>query len=269
MGEDRGEQFMSALDRATQLQPGSTVRWDRIERAAFAQHQSVLDDERAPRREARPLERVTMFAVALLALGVFLAPVFGVAAVSEGRFTVRRPDYDTMIPVAGVLYSVTFVAVAGLLVRWLVRRPARDGLSAIYSVLTLVFGAPAAGLVARRGAEYSVARWDMWVVPIVAAAVVAAVLATLLAVHAIRRDLRPRGAGEPKPTVTLPAKQQAALERRRQRVAALPEAEREAIRADVDASIANLERRGLITAVEAERARGVELGGLGLLLKRS
>jgi hypothetical protein len=154
-------------------------------------------------------------------------------------------------------------------VRWLVRRPPRDGFAATYSGMTLVLGAPTAGLVATRGAELSVARWEQWVVPIVAAAVVAAVLAALLAVHAIRRDLRPGGARAATSSVKLPAKQQALLERRRERVAALPEAERSAIRADVDASIADLERRGLITGDEAERARGVELGGLGLLLKRS
>lgn len=260
---------MSALDRALRLQPGSTVRWDRIERAAFARHPSVLDDARAPRREIRPAERVALFAVALLAFAAFLAPVLGLAAVSEGRFTVRSPDYDTMIPVAGVLYSVTLVVVAGLLVRWLVRRPSRDGFAATYSGMTMVLGAPTAGLVATRGAEHSVAGWAPWVVPVVAAVVVAVVLAAVLSVHAIRRDLRSPRAGAADRSVRLSAKQRAALERRRERVAALPDAERVEIRADVDASIAHLEQRGLITAAEADRARGVELGGLGMLMRHA
>ena len=37
---------MSARDAAAKVQPGSTVRWGRLERAAFAAHPFVLEQHR-------------------------------------------------------------------------------------------------------------------------------------------------------------------------------------------------------------------------------
>jgi hypothetical protein len=44
----------------------------------------------------------------------------------------------------------------------------------------------------------------------------------------------------------------------------LPASEQAAVRADLDAAIAVLERRGFLTADDAEWARGAELGKLAL-----
>jgi hypothetical protein len=51
-------------------------------------------------------------------------------------------------------------------------------------------------------------------------------------------------------------------------VAALSDAERASIARDIVSSIIDLEQRGLISAHEAERARGAELAALALRMPR-
>lgn len=92
-------------------------------------------------------------------------------------------------------------------------------------------------------------------------------LAFFLVAHLLH-DARPRsGSGEgtrdegPPRTIEL-------LRQRRAGVGQLSDAERTAIERDIHAAVGDLANRGLISEVEAERARGAKLGALDLHMRR-
>ncbi|WP_313408717.1 hypothetical protein [Aeromicrobium sp.] len=114
---------MSAEDRARQVQPGSTVRWDRLERDAFAAHPEVLTGVQRKSKRT-PARREWWFAVLALVLAavVFGSPIWGFIAVAErgSRFSsypLHANPHDT-IPVAGAFYVCALVVLLATIGAW-------------------------------------------------------------------------------------------------------------------------------------------------------
>jgi hypothetical protein len=118
------------------------------------------------------------------------------------------------------------------------------------------------------GLNSNVESWQTWIIPIMSTVVLAAVFLVLLIVARASQGARAQsttqaGAGD------VPPNKIAVLKRRRERVAALSDHERASIMNDIESTIDDLEHRGLISAQEAERARGAELGALALRMPRA
>ncbi|QEE62106.1 hypothetical protein FVA74_11395 [Salinibacterium sp. dk2585] len=257
---------MKARARARQLQPGSTVRWDRIERDAFAGHPGVVYDAPGPTtsKEKKKMRRrdwfltVPLFIIVAAAVG---SPIWGFVAIAAdgSRFATAARDSDpaTTIPVAGAFFACALLVLLSLMIAWLVRgRPRAAGFEFGYSVITLILSIMAAFSISRRGEMGGVEGWDLWVLPAVACIIVGGLFAFVLSVIRLRHQA----------ASTLSFENADLLESRTEKAKELSDTERAAIRADLDAAIADLEERGIICATTAERARRAPLGGLSLTL---
>lgn len=253
---------MTALSRAQQVQPGSTVRWDRIERDAFASRPEVVGPAPAEPRKLVAKDRWLMGVGLLVAAVVFGSPIWGYVAVAAdgSRFATAARDSDpgSTIPVAGAFFGCALVALLAMIVTWFVRgRRKAAGPELGFASLTLVLGSMTALSVWRRGESAGVDDWQLWIIPIIVATVVGGVHALVLLISRLRHEANSR----------LSFADADLLELRRERAAELDSAEQAAIRADLEAAITDLEQRGLISGTVAERARRAELGALALAMR--
>lgn len=255
---------MSARDLAAKAQPGSVVRWDRIERAAYAGHPTALEALNADRaaRPAKPKwKTLATIPVGLVMLFFMLTPILGVAAISRNRFQNYTTPAEETIPLAGTLYVLALVWLVGWMVVWFTGSRRYSSLPATFAGMTLVLGALSALAVADRGQEESVAGWELWMIPIVGSIIVSVVFIVVL----IAAKIRGGGAGAAaESSDDVPQNQLQLLEFRRSVVAQLPEQDRLAITHDLESAIGDLERRGVISASESQRAVSASLGGLAL-----
>lgn len=259
---------MSARDLAAKVQPGSTVRWDRLERAAFAAHPSVLGEGGA-KKTVRKNNWNLIWGIPLVILYFFcyLAPIWGVAAISVSRFQTYRQDTEETIPLSGTLFIFAFALLVVSVIHWIIKGRPRNGFYEVQAALAFTLGGLSAAAVRMNGVNDSVESWQTWIIPIMATVVLAVIFFILLLVarfSAARRS-RPQGDAES----ALPANKIQQLKQRREQVALLSEPEQAAVRGDIESAVRDLERRGLISAAEAARARGAELGGLALRMPRA
>ncbi|AWB90016.1 hypothetical protein C2138_11105 [Salinibacterium hongtaonis] len=259
---------MSAQGLAAKAQPGSTVRWDRLEKAAFSDQPSVLAALEGVRRSpqnTKPRWQLVLAVPIVLAMGFsMLLPILGVSAIAVGRFQNYEAPPEEMIPLAGLFYLGTAIALLAWIVIWFMGDRRRSGVALTFSVMTVVLGALTGITMSERGTESSVASWESWIIPVVAAIGLAAVLAMLQLFARSKKS----GASLDQSS-GLPPNKLAELKARRDAVSDLAETDRLAIKRDLDAAVSDLEQRGLITAADAERARGTELGGLALRMGSS
>jgi hypothetical protein len=260
--------LVSARALAAKAQPGSTVRWDRLEKAGFAGHASVLaalEGQSASSRRDKPRWQVLLaIPIAIVMVLSMLAPILGVAAIARGRFQEFEAPPEEMIPLAGLFYAWAAVALVVWLISWMLASRQYSGVAATFAVMTVVLGVLTAITMADRGVDDAVPGWEAWLVPVIAATVIGAVFAIALVVAKSRGRAPKQDSGS-----DLPPNKLAQLQARRSAVAELGEADRLAITSDLEAAIADLERRGLIDSATAERARSTELGGLALRMSRA
>lgn len=270
---------MSARNAAAKVQPGSTVRWDRLERAALSEHQSVLDkvwpslDKKVHKFWAWNL--LWAIPVVILYLACYFAPVWGAAAMGVHAPFIggAAPDMDPeqAIPLAGIFYVIAVVMSLISFVHWLITGRRRNGFYQVQAWLVLVFGALTALRVTYKGERDSVESWQMWLIPVGAAVVFAAIVLVFHLVASLSRDVRMESNSQSSASAEadLPPNKLELFQQRREQVARLSDAERAALRLDIDAAINELAHRGVITEAEAERARDAELGALALRMWRA
>jgi hypothetical protein len=258
---------VKARDLAAKVQPGSTVRWDRLERAAFAGHPSVLA-EGGPKKRVRKNNWNLIWGIPLVILYFFsyLAPIWGTAAISVSRFQTFRQDTEETIPLSGTLFIFALALLIVSIVHWFFKGRRRNGFYEVQAALAFTLGGLSAAAVRMNGVNDSVEGWELWIIPVMATVVLGAVFLVLLLIARLAESRRsgPASSGGD----ALPANKIQVLKHRRELVAQLTEADRAAIRDDIESAIDDLERRGLISAAEADRARGAELGALALRMPR-
>lgn len=257
---------MSAQDLAAKIQPGSNVRWDRIEKASFAGHATVLaalDGRRPTTRRDKPRWQVFLaIPLAILMVISMLTPILGVAAIARGRFQNFEAPAEDMIPLAGIFYAWAAGTLLVWIIVWMLADRRYSGIATTFAVMTIVLGVLTAVAMADRAADSAVDGWRSWLIPVIAAIVLGALFTTAMAVARSRSRAAKHGGD-----ASLPANLLARLQARRDAVAELSEADRLAIKRDLDAATLDLERRGLISAEDAERARTTDLGGLALRMR--
>ena len=261
---------MSARDAAAKVQPGSTVRWDRLERAAFAAHSSVREDG-GTRKKTHKNKWNLIWGIPLVILYFFcyLAPILGTAAISVSRFQTYQQDAAERIPLSGTLFVFALFLLVISFVHWLFTGRRRNGFYEMQAGLALVLGGLSAVAVRMYGLNEPVHSWQTWIISVLATVALAAVFLSFLVVAHISQDARPRSKSGDGTGGVLPRNKIELLKRRREQVAQLPSDERAAIERDLEDAISNLLRRGLISEVDAERACGAELGALGLRMPQA
>jgi hypothetical protein len=249
---------VTAAATASRIEPGAQVRWRDLELAAFAQHASVtraLDPGGRRSSSGRsPLRVVRIVVIALVAL----CPVWSLAFLLGGRFVGVQADGETAVPATAVLTAIGLAVPIWLAWRGLSDPAQRRGslavLGALYAGIGIVLGLL---VVARAEPGQAI---GLSLVPIAATVLVGLVLVVAGAVFA----LRGRGAATARPAAPagpLPAVRAA--------VARLDERSRAAVRADLDAAIVDLERRGVVDRGAAAAARRADLGMLALRMAQS
>lgn len=250
---------MTATEAAARIQPGSPVRWRDLELAAFREHADVVRalDPRGRRSSAArsPLRIVRIVVVALVAL----CPVWSFASLLGGRFTAVQVDGETAIPMAAIFTTIGLAMPLWLAWRGLSdpeqRRGSLAGIGGIYAGIGVVLGIL---VVARAEPGQSIA---LALVPFAATVLVGLVLVAAGALFAMRGSRAPRPGRASAPGGPLSGVR-AAIER-------LDEPARTAVRADLDAAIVDLERRGVVDRGAAAAARRAELGLLALRMAQS
>ncbi|GAA2171297.1 hypothetical protein GCM10009846_04630 [Agrococcus versicolor] len=253
----------TAVAAASRLEPGAAVRWRDLELAAFSQHPRVTRalDPRGRRSATRPssMRVVRMIVVALVAL----CPVWTLATLLGGRFVDVQVDGATAVPAAAILTTIGLAVPAWLAWRGLSdpaqRRGSLAGIGAIYLGIGIVLGIL---VVARADAGQAIA---LALVPFAATALIG----LLLVVAGAWFALRGRGAQGPHAGRGAPAPVDGPLPVVRAAVARLDEPARAAVRADLDAAIVDLERRGVIDRAASATARRADLGLLAVRMSQS
>lgn len=217
---------MSAHDRAVQTHTGSSVRWDRLERGAFAAHPEVLERRRVPAWQ-RAVQVVLIAVWGTLSL----APVWGFAAIGRSGLNSFDNDAAVWLPRAGMLYVVALVVLVAATAHWLSSGRRKIAYVALQSWLTLILGLLTAAAIRIRGVEDSVAGWQTWMYCTFAAVVWAAVL---VGVVPFTSRFGP---------AEITAHERTLLATRRERVMRLSDLEREAVRADLTSAIDDLQQR--------------------------
>lgn len=257
---------MSARELAAKVQPGSAVRWDRIERAGFDGHPAVLaaldGKNGVERRQTARWKFGLAIPFFIGAAYFFIAPIAGFAVLASGRFQEYRTPSESVIPLSGFFFGCAAVYLLGWLIAWFVTGRRHTGIGLTYSLMTTVLGVIAAFALASAGQRESVDGWQVWVAVVWAAVGLAVVFAGLQFLSRVRSRPADSGGGD-----ELPPNMVAQLHTRRAAVAQLSEADRLAIKRDLDDAVLDLERRGLIGAEVSERARTTDLGGLALRMR--
>jgi hypothetical protein len=258
----------SAREWADDHSAAADVRFGRLEAIAFQAHPEIyrwfgVDGaaaaERATRTRPSAPRRVLLRVLVVLAILGIAAPIAAVAVLGGDRFDFYRVDAETSVPVAGVLFGIAAVTQAAVLVLWLARGARWHGLVTGIALVALVFSG--LGLFALPNiADYDgFTGWEPWYPVVVVSFAIS--LGSCVAMFARFR------AREPEVLVEVgeaPASGDA-VRSAGAAIAALPTAERDAIRSDRDDALRILRTRGLIDEETLERAVGQELGALFLL----
>jgi hypothetical protein len=183
------------------------------------------------------------------------------------RFQTYRQDPEETIPLSGTLFLFALLLLVVSFGHWIITGRRRNGFYEVQAALALTLGGLSAAAVRMNGLDKEIDSWQTWIIPIIVTVVLATVFLVLLVIARVSQGARakskPRDEGD-----DVPSNKIELLKRRRERVAALSDAERASIARDIVSSIIDLEQRGLISAHEAERARGAELAALALRMPR-
>jgi hypothetical protein len=265
---------VSAQTIAPWRSPSHQVRWDELERAAFAEHPSVLGASRLGRKtDGSKGGFVSTLLIGIPLVVVYLAcvfsPIWGFAVVYDGFIAAAapKPDYESAIPVSGVFFAIAGVTLLTSTIHWLITGMRRNGFYQIKAslALVLVLGAITALVITANGRAREVTDWELWIIPVLATAGFGALFLLAHLIVSLRRGLKPsmKDAEAQEPPMT-PAEMKL-LKRRHHAVATLSAQQQASIRHDLTAAIDDLETRDLISASESQRVRAIELGALGCL----
>ena len=261
---------MSAQELAAQVQPGSAVRWDRLERAAFSGYPPIIDDRLGARATGQSGVRnffalILGIPLAIVYLACYLAPVWGYAVVYDGIIAsaAAAPDPKVAFPLSAVFFIVASCLLVLSTAHWIIAGRRRNGFYQVQAGLAVGLGFLAAQTIQYEGATGGFDNWPLWLIPSLSAATLGVLFLFLhvLSSRARNRRVRTGLAREH----DLPSKRFRMVRQRRKRISALSPEQRAAVRSDIDSAINDLERRRLIVSAEADRARGVELGALDVL----
>ena len=263
---------MNAQTVAAQVQPGRRITWDEIERAAFAKHPSALGTSPLKRKpEGSKAGFVLTLIIGIPLVVVYLAcvfaPIWGFAAVYDGFIAAAapKPDYETAIPVSGVMFAIAGVTLLASTIHWLITRMRRNGFYQMQAALALVLGAITALAITANGRAEDVTDWELWIIPVLATAGFGALFLLAHLIVTLRRGVQASvtDAGTPEPPMTPHEKK--LLTKRREKVATLSATQQASIRNDLTAAFDDLEARDVLSAQESQRVRAIELGALGIL----
>lgn len=259
---------------AREHSPLAEVKFTRLEATAFQGHPEIVEHfglqgaVMAGRqgRSARmaPRQRLSMTFFAIILLAAFFGPIAAVAVMSGDRFGYYSIEPERSLPIAGFCLVVGVLGQAALFVAWLLRGAwftwVECGVHLVGAAMSLISLTMISGVLdldAIEGGEQA----RLWAV--VSLAVAGAAVLVMLARFRVRHP-------ETEPTADADADADAAeaedvdaeADAMRDRVAALPAEEREAILADRDAALAILRDRRIITDATLQRAKAQELGML-------
>jgi hypothetical protein len=275
---------MTANEWAAGIQPGTTVRWRALETAAFAGHPDVAHridplGEFGPPRPAASgggarmlgaVGKVAFVAVVIVGVIVFYFPaIFGVATLIGDRFGREHPDPFVTIPVTGVIFAYVFVTLVITFVPWVRGGRKKDLLRESQALAAAGLGIISVFLAWSLGASAGVPNWQLWTA-VMAVATVFAIVYCVMTLRAHRAETvrslkaRLRGDVDDDGDDTLPREP---VKRVRQVIDRLTDEDKQAVRRDLEAAIADLASRGVITADAAGVARGCALGALSLRME--
>lgn len=256
----------SALAWAEQQSASATPRLGMLEAYALQRHPEALAQAGpdgaalaalvAPRGAGAAMRDVGGWLVGLGLVAVLLAPLVGMASLLGDPVGVWRMSIADSAPIAGVCFALAALVQLVVLGVWAARGRRRSPLWLSVSIATAVLGAIALWFGSGLAQSAGFGAWAGWSLPIIAAIAIA-VLAAALQLLLARAPVATPEASEPA-TAVGGATPHAAL-------AAMTPAARREVLADRDAAIASLERRGLLDADVAARARSASLGSLHLL----
>ncbi len=258
----------SAQEWAEDHSLAADVRFGRLESIAFQRHPEIyrwfgVDGSSAAERASRPAPsasgRALVWLTAVIAIIGIVAPVGAVAALGGDRFNFFRMDAETSVPLAGVLFIIAALMQIVVLVVWIVRGARWDGLVTGIVVTALVFSGFGLFAMPNIAAFDDYAGWEPWY-----PAVIVSFVVSLISTIAMFARFRVR---TPETVATTPAAPTVAdaTSSAGPLIAALPAAERDAIRADRDDALEILHSRGILDEATLERALGHDLGTLFLL----
>lgn len=251
---------MSALELASRATSEHPVRWRAIETAAFEDHPEIVAALRSVPRVSSGNRGFLLALPLILLIGiVYAAPVWGFTTLIGDRFGRADPDPFVVVPTAGVIFAVGLLFLLINFGIWLARGRTRSGGSEGQAGIAAVLGILSTVIAAVMAQRASVPAWGLWILPIVASAVVG-VLFYVLLLQARRREPKTSIAQVPDgPAVDTSPEFIATVQGR---IRTLDPVEQAAIRRDIHAAISDLEARGVVTVREAALARGAELGEL-------
>lgn len=277
---------MTALSWVRSRPSDQAVRWKALEVAAFAAYprvvrqldprgryrsaadtgkQSTTDRHGTAGQAAKALALVlAAIPVVLLMVLAFFPAIIGFALLVGDRFGRTHPDPHVSVPAAGIIFVFAFVVLGTDFVYWLRKRRERDGLRETQAVTAALFALLSVAPAARRIDEGQLAGYEWALVPMVATAALGVVYAILLlrAGRAARRDrLRASSRGE-KTFASTGGTPGVPLAPVRAAISKLTQAQRDAVRADLDEAIVALRDQGAISAQDAAWASRADLGML-------
>lgn len=248
---------MSAQRSAASLGSGDQVPWRSLEHSAFEGFPEVVAQLRQSGGAGKSNRKFSYFLpLALLVAAIYAMPIWGLVTVLRPRGlsqTSRTAEGD--ITVAGVIFGVALVALVFHTALWFWSgRPPGTALVGT-AAMAFFLGSISACVAVVRGTENAVPAWELWFLPMVACAVLGGIV-LILVLRARRRT--PSAVAPLQPERVDPDRIQAV----RDTIGRVADEDQRLIRGDLTAAIDGLERRGVITAADADRARTAELGEL-------
>lgn len=261
---------MRAENYARSIGKGNKVRWDRIERSAFADYPSVLDPHAVTKRNKEDVKKRTLVGkilvvpMALFAVVTFGAPIWAFALSSGvgGRFTSMpsKTDPNVVMVISGIGFVITFLVLTSLVVDWIRKRFPVSGFISGFSIICFFLALFAFGGLSADRDDVEPMVFTFAVAAALAVGVLGFIFGMVLFVMRLREGAK---------SGALSFSDADELLRRRRSVASLPADIQIAIRADIDRAVNELEQRGLISVAERDRALDVELGALALSMKHA
>lgn len=258
----------SATEWADDHSLSADARFGRLETVAFQRHPEIFrafgeDGAAAARRASKPApttaQRLGWWIVGVLAVFGFLAPIMAIAVLGGDRFDFFRIEAQRSVPMAAVLYGITAIMQVAVVAFWISQRARWEPVIAGVCIIAVVFSGFGLIAVPNISDLDGFSSWRAWYPPVVAAFVIS-LSATIAMFARFRVRYEPRAEVAPEVGATTPA---------RHAIDALPPAEREAIRADLDRALHTLRARGLIDDATFQDAVSRELGTLYLLDRKA
>lgn len=251
---------MTPLERARAAVPGEAVCWKQLELDAFREHPAVLrglDPSIRVRGGRSARDRLTML-LPWLGMAAIASPLVAMAILVPSRISAAAPvDSASAVPASSMLFLFADLALVPTAVAMLRRRRGDRffrGVGAFALVMALLTVAIAVGV------QPTVEHVWLWMLPVLVAGVAGLAIALLPVPAPAAAPARGRGGGDgPRSGPRAVA---------RAAIAELDDAERQRAAAELRAAIDELARSGAVSARDADRAKGAELGMLAIRMSQ-